>query len=397
MNHTTEQLPLTSSDPTFALCEVAAMLATLSQRGVAARTVLSDCQVQVETLTDPAVRISLDQLSEIYRAAAPLYGDSRLLPRTAQRLNLTSFGIVGYALLSCASLSDLFSFADAYAPLLNLKFRLGVGCEGAVACLRLLDRYELDKAERTAFMVLELAKIGVLLRHVLGEAFRPVRASCAGADDAQLEELALILGCPVKSSDNRTDIWFDANLLERGLPQSNGATHSSCRQVCDELMAKLTNHFDLKRHVRDIMMKVSEQPPTLQELAEELCVSQRTLRRRLDALGTSYNQILEDVRRELAIRYLSTTPWTTEQIAQSLGYSDSANFRQAFKRWTGKSPRDYRAAGSTEGTTAERLRVTESKRPPRHTGRPRHDTLLTEAISCWARPAYSPQFASDAV
>jgi AraC-like DNA-binding protein len=395
MNQMTEQLPLTSSDPTFALCEVAAMMATLSQRGIPTHALLKDCHVQVESLTDPAVRISLDQLSELYRAAASLYGDSRLLPRTAQRLNLTSFGIVGYALLSCESLCDLFRFADAYAPLLNLKFRLLVDSEGSSARLRLLDRYELDDDARAAFMVLELAKIGVLLRHVLGEAFKPVRASCVGANDAQLEELARILGCPVEASEARAEICFDAGLLERGLPQSNAATHSSCRQVCDELMSKLTSHFDLKRHVRDIMLQATERPPTLQELAEALCMSQRTLRRRLDALGTSYNQILEDVRRELAIRYLSTTPWTTEQIAQSLGYSDSANFRQAFKRWTGKSPRDYRANGSPESPTAGRPHVVAGKRAPRNPGRTQHNTLLTEAVSCWARPGYSAQFVGD--
>jgi len=373
MNAMTEHLQLTATDPTFALCEVAAMMAVCSQRGIAACTVLNGCQVGVEDLNDPNVRISLEQQSQIHRAAAALYGDSRLLPRMAQRLNLTTFGIVGYALLSSESLS----------------------CEGSVARMRLLDRYRLDGEAHAAYTVLELAKIGVLLRHVLGEAFKPERAACVGADDAQLQELSQILGCPVDASTSTTEVRFDAGLLERSLPQSNASTHASCQHVCDELMAKLTSHFDLKRHVREIMLKATERPPTLQELAEALCVSQRTLRRRLDALDTSYNQILEDVRRELAIRYLSTTPCTTEQIAQCLGYSDSANFRQAFKRWTGKSPRDYRAAG-TEPHPAERLGVADDKRAPRNPVRQSHNAMLTEAISCWARPAFSSRFVGEA-
>jgi len=66
------------------------------------------------------------------------------------------------------------------------------------------------------------------------------------------------------------------------------------------------------------------------------------LRRRLDALGTSYNALLVEVRKKLAIRYLLNTPMTTEAISEQLNYSDAANFRHAFKRWTGRSPREYR-------------------------------------------------------
>ena len=68
----------------------------------------------------------------------------------------------------------------------------------------------------------------------------------------------------------------------------------------------------------------------------------RTLRRRLEAQGTSYRLILAEVRRRLAIEYLRKTRMTTEEIASRLGYSEAANFRHAFARWTGKSPHDYR-------------------------------------------------------
>lgn len=68
----------------------------------------------------------------------------------------------------------------------------------------------------------------------------------------------------------------------------------------------------------------------------------RTLRRRLEAQGTSYREILAGVRQGLAIEYLRKTRMTTEDIASRLGYSDAANFRHAFLRWTGKTPHEYR-------------------------------------------------------
>jgi len=383
MNHWSEHLQLTSSDPTFTLCEVSAMLSVLAQRGISASAVFDQCQVRPDALRDPNTRISLEQQVEIHRASAALYRDSRLLPLVAQRLHLTTFGIVGYALLSCQNLGELIQFADAYSPLLNLKFKLKVSRDGFGARLSLLDRYKLDASTGAAFKVLELAKSGVLLRDVLGQEFKPERAYCAGADATELGELAEILGCPVQASDTKTEICFNASLLEQDLPQSNASTHASCQHVCDGLMTKLASGFNLERHVREIMLKATGRPPTLPELADELCISQRTLRRRLDALNTSYNQILEDVRKELAFRYLTTTHSTTEQIAQFLGYSEAANFRHAFKRWTGQSPKDYRASHA-ETASVERVRRFSSS-PRRPAVRQQHSVLLAEAVACWSR------------
>jgi AraC-like DNA-binding protein len=69
----------------------------------------------------------------------------------------------------------------------------------------------------------------------------------------------------------------------------------------------------------------------------------RALRRRLETEGTSYRDVLAEVRMRLAIEYLRRTQMTHEEIASRLGYSDAANFRHAFLRWTGKSPSEFRS------------------------------------------------------
>jgi AraC-like DNA-binding protein len=72
-------------------------------------------------------------------------------------------------------------------------------------------------------------------------------------------------------------------------------------------------------------------------------MSARTLRRHLEALDTSYSEILDSVQKTMAVHYVSTTSLTIEIIAERLKYSDAANFNHAFKRWTGEAPRQYRA------------------------------------------------------
>ena len=94
--------------------------------------------------------------------------------------------------------------------------------------------------------------------------------------------------------------------------------------------------------------------PSLETMAFDLAIEPRTLRRKLEAQGTSYRQILADVRRNLAINYLRKTRMTTDEIASRLGYSDAANFRHAFVRWTGKTPHEYRENHRISAFQAER-------------------------------------------
>ena len=77
-------------------------------------------------------------------------------------------------------------------------------------------------------------------------------------------------------------------------------------------------------------------------MADVLAMSGRTLRRQLSALGSSYRQLLDQVRSDLARQYLENSNMSVEQVAQLLGYTETTNFRRAFKRWLGVSPRDYR-------------------------------------------------------
>lgn len=110
------------------------------------------------------------------------------------------------------------------------------------------------------------------------------------------------------------------------------------RAGAGEVDAKLIDRL------RAILRQSADSPPSLTEVAEALLLSPRTLRRRLLGLNTRFSEVVAEVRGEVARRYLVDTSWSVERIAEEVGYSDAANFRQALKRWTGQSPRRYRAS-----------------------------------------------------
>ena len=94
--------------------------------------------------------------------------------------------------------------------------------------------------------------------------------------------------------------------------------------------------------VRRIMLSDPGNFPSVEELAKDLATSTRTLSRSLQDLGTSYQKLLDEVRKEMAIEYLRNSSLPIEEVAQLVGYNDPSNFRKAFRRWTQNVPSYYR-------------------------------------------------------
>jgi AraC-like DNA-binding protein len=119
-----------------------------------------------------------------------------------------------------------------------------------------------------------------------------------------------------------------------------------CEQQCEALLASLDVQDGLLTRVRRLLLARPGDFPDLESAASALHTSGRSLRRHLAQMGTSYQQVLDDVRKRLALQYLTTTHLPLYEISHLLGFSDPSNFRRAFRKWTGKLPGDYRNEAS---------------------------------------------------
>lgn len=82
--------------------------------------------------------------------------------------------------------------------------------------------------------------------------------------------------------------------------------------------------------------------PSLERVADQLGLTPRTLQRKLHEMGTSHNELLDQMRRQLAMRYLREREMAICEVAYLLGFSESSSFHRAFKRWTGVTPKEFR-------------------------------------------------------
>lgn len=290
--------------------------------------------------------VSVHQQLSMLREASECARDPLMAVRVGLGLHPTSYGIAGLALLSSASLRQALQIVIEFAPLLCLKVRVDLEQSGGEARLVLKDCFDLTPRFLQLCLQLEAAKLCTLIRDLSGRRVSRVEFSGPGELCPQLEKL---LGAPVLCGKATNCVSFDSALLDEPLPQADATTHRSCLRSCNELISTLRRCDEIRRRVRRMVLSASGAVPTLSQVAGRLFLSTRTLRRRLEDAQTSYQEIVGETRRDLAVGYLTQTTLSTGAIAEILGYSDTANFRQAFKRWTGESPQRYRGLARSGG------------------------------------------------
>jgi AraC-like DNA-binding protein len=137
-------------------------------------------------------------------------------------------------------------------------------------------------------------------------------------------------------------IIFDRETLDQQFTMANEVTASLCENQCQEILQNLKKQGGLVEDVRRIIINNPGQLAQPENIAAQLNMSYRTLRRRLNTEGFSFKQIHKEVVMGLATAYLRQTELSTQEIAFLVGYSEVANFHRAFKSWFNQTPGAYR-------------------------------------------------------
>ena len=124
--------------------------------------------------------------------------------------------------------------------------------------------------------------------------------------------------------------------------RGNRATDLRAVALGNDRLSDLGRRAGAAGKVRNLLSTDVASRPSFAAIAKALRTSARTLRRRLQMQNTSFRQLSDELRTVVALRYLRGTEMTNDDIAFALGFSDAANFRHAFRRWTGGAPNDYR-------------------------------------------------------
>ena len=295
-------------------------------------------------LRDPDGNVEMSALVALVRYAQAQTRDPALGLTLARTWDLRQQGYWGYALLSSSSMRERIDGHVRYQPLRS-PFELTMQEEAGVVTLD-FAMPGLPADVLTTFLDWCIATSLLHLREQLGRKPSGLQLLLSYERQPHHERLRTLFEGELVFSAPCNRIRLPVQVLEQRL-QGDPYLQELARAQLD---ARLDREQDARApallvdQVRERIAVLLDHDASLTRVARELGLSGRTLQRQLDAQLTSFQALVEEVRREHALRAMRDTTQSVSKLAASLGYADAASFRRAFRRWTGESPAGYRAA-----------------------------------------------------
>ena len=318
---------------------VKAICCAMDAAGCDGRPHLAYAGLDLKALNHPALRCSLDLSIQLWESALEATGDPAFGVKAGSYVNATTFHSVSGAIAASSTLKEAFERVHRYS------FALSDAVE-----------YEFVRHRKEYIFVIEptievpdasvdclVATYVRMCRSLIGRDFAPIRIELSRSSPANLDDYEMILRAPITFNASRTRLVLDAECIERRLERAN----PSLARRQDELALRYLRHADLANipvRVRDVLMqRLPYGESSERVVATLLNLSVRALRQKLVDSGKTYKDMLDDTRREWALAYLGKSDGSIDAAAYLLGYSSTAGFFRAFRRWTGLSPTGWRA------------------------------------------------------
>jgi AraC-like DNA-binding protein len=294
-------------------------------------------------IDDDRLRISVQSQIKFLNIAADALRDEFLGAHLAQHFDLRQIGLTYYVLASSETLGDALRRAERYSTIGNegiaLKYIEGEDIAivfDYVGIARHSDRHQIEGWATALIRA---------CRQLTNRRVVPTRVKFTHRRNEDCSELARLLGRPAVFGADADEIAFEKAAKDMPLVSADRYLNELLTTYCEEALARRrTGRGTLRSEVENAVVPLLPHGTArADQIARKLGMSQRTLARRLASERLSFAGVLDDLRSDLAKRYLDDAHLTVSQIAWLLGYQEASAFTHAFKRWTGKTPREMRA------------------------------------------------------
>lgn len=318
------------------------LIKMVGKYGVTEERFLSGLELLAPTdWRNPSARLPMPIYEQAVSRALALTNAPWLGWEFGATLRLSSHGFLGYAAMSSETLRDALELAVKFMRTRGTLVELHLFTEGDTAVIQIDEMVALN--DIAPFMIESFfSSLHFMGSHLLGESYLDGELRFAFPEPDYFARMRPIMPVEVLFDCAYHQMRFPAARLEQRLRFADPRLAGMAAAQCEQELASIKSPPKLLGQVRRIILSEAGRFPSVEESASDLHMSSRTLKRKLQQLGTSYQRILDDLRKGLAVEFLSQTDHTVDEIAIQLGYSDASNFARAFRRWTKKSPSDYR-------------------------------------------------------
>lgn len=317
--------------------------AFMRQRGFDDVVLLANTELHSSDLDDPYRLISLEQARAFYRNVVELCDDPGIGLEIGWMMSLSEKGPLGLMQIVARTVRDAveegWDSRDTYNGLINWTYE--INADSLIHTIACDEEYE-----PLRIFLLERA-LGIFqanAEELVGSEARPSKVLVDYQAPGNFKRYREIFRCPVFFGEKTVELHYPARYLSHEHEAHDPLSHDALAVLQDNLLKKMATE---KHFVNEVKLALRQKPgrfPHLEQIANKLAMSTRTLRRKLGAEGVRFQDLLDTERRKVAEDYLSGSELTIQQIAEQCDFCDAQNFSQAFKRWTGMSPTEYRGS-----------------------------------------------------
>ena len=313
----------------------------LTEMGIDVASWLAAHDLSLADLEQADASVPWEVVRALFLEAEAVTGEPALGLMVGERLRINNHGMVGYAAMNSGSVRQVVELLERFIPLRINLVMVSHQVEGNYLNLQIRELLPLGEVGPFLLGAVVVAVKNVLDFITLGNC-QVAEASFTIAEAFDRELVRSLFRCPVRYSQGWTGLSLPLEVVDQPLRTADPAAFEHAEKLCERELQNLVSDASVSARVRRLMLAKQVNFPSLTVTARILHLTPRTLHRRLLDEGTSFQEILDEVRHSLAMEYLKSQHMTIQELAYTLGYGDTANFRRAFKRWTGVAPSFFR-------------------------------------------------------
>ncbi len=305
---------------------------------------LEEAGIPTSVLTDRETVVSLENHCKLLELAAAKTGDDFLGLHIGSEAKSGDMGALGYTILNSPTLRIALENFTRYLRVYARGCDMSLETKGGLAFFNF--NYTIvepnaigrrQEAECTLALVNHLIELGLgcswELKEVHFEHPRP----------EDISKHKYIFASPIYFGKSVNSLVFNKGLLDREIVQAETGLYKVLESHLSDVMSSQVEENDLLATVGNFIAKsLSNGVPNIGDVASQLCMTKRTLQRRLRVEGKLYNEVADEIRQQMAQQYVAQTKMPLTEIAFLLGYAHVSTFSRAFRRWTGLTPNECR-------------------------------------------------------
>lgn len=328
-----------SDTPSVSLSLLIQMVNYAAHNDIDIPKILSSLGISPEILSLPDGRISYEEYSRVQEELTRVTDDPDFGLHMGEYAEPGGWSVLGYILMNCPTIGDSLDKYANYSNIVGTYLKAQITRTPEKIKISFIETNKESFASRHCSDAV-LSALVRMIRTLTGSQINPVLASFSYEKPVLIKEHERIFASPLLFSSGENALIYDSKIASIPVVLANPSLLNHLVKYADEYIIRKDNCSFAAHVSRVIMDSIGKDPLRVETIAQKISVNARTLQHRLKSERTDFSTLLQNIRKELASKYLLENI-SVEDISYLLGFAEPSIFRRAFKKWTGKTPGEF--------------------------------------------------------